>query len=396
MTTTEPITPATPKAMEIHRAPWDMVVIGAGPAGSVAAYVLAVAGRSVLLVDRSVMPRPKVCGCCLGSAGVEALQQLGLGRTLAGASVVRECSVRVRHALARLATPDYRVLSREVLDTRLLAAATAAGATPLLGWSAKVVPDGSVLLQKSSGDAPSFVVRPREIVVADGLGGTSLNDRPEFAWRVARGSRMGVGATLAYSPVPLESEEIAMLCGRAGYLGLVRLPTGEIDAAAALDPGAVQEAGGPGPLCEQIVARSGGEVAAIRDARWRGTPLLTRRRARVESGNIVVLGDAAGYVEPFTGEGMTWAIEGAIAAARLIEDRFAGRACADQWTTWHHAFSQRSKRRCRWVARTLRHERLVHLAAMLVQRFPGAGSLLARHLAPCVGHASRNASGVLT
>jgi menaquinone-9 beta-reductase len=394
VSTIEAVEPAPSAPQEILRAPWDVLVIGAGPAGSVAAHVLAAAGRTVLLVDRSAMPRPKVCGCCLGPAGVETLQHLGLARALSGASVVRECSVRVKRAIARLATPHYRVLSREVLDTRLLAAATDAGVTPLMGWNARVAKDGSVLLQHSSGDAQRSTVRPRQIVVADGLAGTSLHDRPEFAWRVTTGSRMGVGATLARSPVPLDDEEIAMLCGHTGYLGLVRLPTGEIDAAAALDPKAVQEAGGPGPLCEHIVSRCGGDATAIHDARWRGTPLLTRRRSRVEAGNIVVLGDAAGYVEPFTGEGMTWAIEGAAVAARLVADRLEGQQREGHWTTCHQQLTQRAHTRCRWVARALRHEALLHMAAMFVERCPGAGRLLARHLGPPVNYATRGANEV--
>ena len=60
---------------------WDAVVVGAGPAGSAAALAGARAGLRVLLVDRSVFPRDKVCGGCLNASAVESLGLLGL-RTL--------------------------------------------------------------------------------------------------------------------------------------------------------------------------------------------------------------------------------------------------------------------------------------------------------------------------
>ena len=53
---------------------WDAVVVGAGPAGSMAALGLARAGAAVLLVDRATFPRPKVCGCCLNGAALAALR----------------------------------------------------------------------------------------------------------------------------------------------------------------------------------------------------------------------------------------------------------------------------------------------------------------------------------
>ena len=55
---------------------WDVVVIGAGPAGAFAAYRLARRGLSVLLVEKLMLPRYKVCGCCLSNASVQLLEEL--------------------------------------------------------------------------------------------------------------------------------------------------------------------------------------------------------------------------------------------------------------------------------------------------------------------------------
>src|SRR5215212_4439345 len=59
---------------------WDAVVIGAGVAGSIAAYQLARSGARVLLVDRATFPRDKVCGCCLNAHALRALEECGLAR----------------------------------------------------------------------------------------------------------------------------------------------------------------------------------------------------------------------------------------------------------------------------------------------------------------------------
>ena len=57
---------------------WDVIVVGAGPAGASAAVRLADGGRRVLLVDRCGMPRGKVCGCCLSQVAAEELSAIGL------------------------------------------------------------------------------------------------------------------------------------------------------------------------------------------------------------------------------------------------------------------------------------------------------------------------------
>ena len=59
--------------------PYDAVVIGAGPAGGIAALGLARAGRRVLLVDKQRFPRAKVCGCCLNASAVATLREAELG-----------------------------------------------------------------------------------------------------------------------------------------------------------------------------------------------------------------------------------------------------------------------------------------------------------------------------
>ena len=74
---------------------WDAAVIGAGPAGALAACLLARKGKRVLLLDRSPFPREKACGCCLNPIGVKLLQDLGLGTILADATQLDRLLLRL-------------------------------------------------------------------------------------------------------------------------------------------------------------------------------------------------------------------------------------------------------------------------------------------------------------
>lgn len=376
--------------------PWDVVVIGAGPAGSVAAHALAARNFSVLLVDRACMPRPKVCGCCLAPQGIAALTTMGLHSTLQGAAKISFCSINAGTAAAHFPAPGYLAIARELLDTRLASAARDAGADLLLGASARIdSSSSSVHLTPARtpdppqvcGDASTGVIlHPRTIIIADGLSGTSLNDRPEFTPIVRPSSRMGVGAAILRPPIPLAHDQIALLTSRDGYLGLVRLPSGEIDAAAALDPSAVRTAGGPAQLCARIVTASGGDPAPLLNATWRGTSLLSRARPAVESGNIFVVGDSAGYVEPFTGEGMTWAIHSALALADIVADRIINPASSHSgsWTIAHNRLLSASHLRCRVVASLVRSPRLMHAAVKLSRHWPATGRWAAGLLGPSI------------
>lgn len=371
---------------------WDAIVIGAGPGGSVAASLLARRGHSVLLVDRATMPRAKVCGCCLAPAGADALRAAGLRSVLDGSLSVNSCAIHAGRRAVRLSIRTYLVIDRATMDHRLARSAADAGARLILGCNARVRADGAVTLHHAgSADAPPPAPRltGRVVLVADGLAGTSLDDLSEFAWRIRPTSRMGIGATLSQSPMPLARGEMTMLTHRSGYLGLVRLPSGAIDAAAALDPRAIREFGGPATLIAEIIEACGGDARVCDGARWRGAPLLTRRRSRVESEGIMVLGDAAGYVEPFTGEGMTWAILDAVAAAAIASDRIRGRVNAGAWSAHHARSTWKSKSRCAAVAGLTRHQSLLGLTLRGMSRFPPLGQAAARLLAPSTTDHSR-------
>lgn len=352
---------------------WDAVVIGAGPAGSVAARGLARAGCAVLLVDRAEFPRDKVCGCCLAPAGVRALREAGLGSVLHGAVRLRSLRLEQGGQGLDVALPAYEVMDRTTLDARLLAQARQAGCAILLGTRARVVRGGTVELRDERG---SFELTPRCIVVASGMSAGVLPEEGAFAWRIRPESRFGVGATLDRGAIELQPAELLMLIASTGYLGAVRLPDGRVDLAAALDPAAVRRAGGPGELAAELLEQHGRDGTGARAAVWHGTPRLSRHRASVAAGRVLCIGDAAGYIEPITGEGMSWAIEGALRAVPVAMRVVAG-ADSSCWNRIYQRTLRRRQLQCSLVAAALRRPRVASLCVRALRAAPWLSDRLA-------------------
>ncbi|HEY2147947.1 MAG TPA: FAD-dependent monooxygenase, partial [Pirellulales bacterium] len=110
---------------------WDAIVVGAGPAGSIAARQIARAGKSVLLVDKATFPRSKVCGSCLNATGAALLERIGLGHLLGdlGAEPLDEIALAAAGRSVCLGIPrGGAVVSRAALDAALVSEAVTAGA----------------------------------------------------------------------------------------------------------------------------------------------------------------------------------------------------------------------------------------------------------------------------
>jgi flavin-dependent dehydrogenase len=350
---------------------WEAVVVGAGPAGATAARELARRGVAVLLADRAAFPRGKVCGCCLNGRAAAVLRAVGLGGLpeRCGARPLGAVELAAGGRTARVPLASGVALSREAFDAALVGAAVAAGAAFLpRARAALAAADGASRRVWLFHGEEKVEIIASVVLAADGLGGRLLAG-PAPA---APGARIGAGVTAAAAPAWCRDGTVYMACGAAGYVGLVRLEDGRLDVAAAFDAARMRAAGGPGAAAARLLREAGWPPPdGLEALPWRGTPALTRRAPRLAAERVFVVGDAAGYVEPFTGEGMAWALAAGAAVAPL-----AARA-AERWRPglagrWAGEYRRVVGRQvaCRAAAAVLRRPWLVRLLVRLLARAP--------------------------
>lgn len=358
----------------------DLLVIGAGVTGAAAAISAARApgkNLSILLVDHSPWPREKVCGCCLGAIGVASLSRLGF----------KTCEIphvrldRVRISTRGGATFDLphaggAVMTRSVLDASLVNAAMAVGVSFRSRCSATVIAQCGGVWRVRLGNDTWLA---RAVIVADGLGGRSLSMLPRFAPQVARAARVGIGVHVPGSSVPqgiVPAGTVHLAHGQGGYAGLVRCGDGSLNVAAALDPESMRALRGPLPMVQKLLNEAQVGLALDPTTRVAGTPLLTRRRAAIGGPGLIIAGDAAGYVEPFTGEGMTWALvsgerAGFLAAHAIGRGAAALEALGSEWGVWYRRELAPMQRACRSIRPLLQSPALVSGIASIAQRSRG-------------------------
>jgi menaquinone-9 beta-reductase len=333
---------------------WDAIVVGAGPAGSVAGRELARRKLRVLLVDQAQFPRTKVCGSCLNGFATAALDQIGLGSLPAqlGAIPLKRVTLTAGAHRADVAFSDGVSLSRTALDAALIEAAKDAGAEFLPGVRATMdecVGDVRRLTLKSADE--SMDLEAKVVIIADGLNGRTS---PHTSTVDAK-ARLGAGTILPQAPANLPPGQLIMAAAKHGYVGLVRLEDDQLDIAAAFDARFVRDCGGLAQAAMAVLKEAGvSEIEGLEQANWKGTPALTRRPEQIAGERWFAVGDAAGYIEPFTGEGMAWAIAGAVALAELAAKPWHP-SCTEQWTSTHSRVVGRRQASCRRLARLLRH-----------------------------------------
>jgi geranylgeranyl reductase family protein len=321
-----------------------VLVVGAGPGGSAAAYHLARRGLDVLLVDRARFPREKVCGDGLTPRGVRAMMQMGVDPQGPGFTRVEGLRtygldgtvLDLRWPREGPFPPVGVVRTRLELDALLVARAREAGARFLDGTEAtRPLLDGTGWVRGAelrTGEG-SALARARFVVAADGAA-----SRFAAGAGVERdGSRpMGVAARRYYRiPRPQEPVLEAFVnlpAGRdgvmAGYGWIFPLGDGVVNVGAGLlttyrGPRALSAR----RLLEAFVRRLPEEWGVTEDnalgpALSGPIPMGFNRRPVAVPG-LLLVGDAAGATNPFNGEGIAYAIETGELAAELIAEALA-------------------------------------------------------------------------
>jgi len=316
---------------------FDAIVIGAGVAGTLSALLCARRGHRVLLVDRQKFPRSKVCGCCLNGRAQEVLKSAGLGAGLARLKPISTTAMRVHQSRKSLLVtmPGGLAVSRFALDQWLISEAVQAGAEFQEDTTASVAPLTNASPNQSRLNSPPFrtvdlesngrrwQVHGRNVLVCDGLSHPSLSRLEGFESIARPGARIGLGAMFPRSSADawIPTDEIQMVVGPDGYVGIVEVEDGQLNLAAAVLPSALQSRRTPLQVLTSLFECNGLPVPShLPQAVIRGTVPLTRKSRRISEERLFVLGDATGYVEPFTGEGMAWAMTASMLAAPLVEE----------------------------------------------------------------------------
>jgi flavin-dependent dehydrogenase len=206
-------------------------------------------------------------------------------------------------------------------------------------------------IELSSGNQVTTVIA-KAIVVATGLGTASCtNGEMEFSRTVSKNSRIGMETIIERPRSEIPRGKLLMAVGRFGYVGLTILPGERLHVAASVDPFSLQQRG-PGELVADIIAQSGFSDFVDVDCKWRGTPPLTSRSKQIASERVFLVGDAAGYVEPFTGEGIRWALESGIGVIPMLQKSVANwrNSIAQEWSRWYTQNIQREQKVCRRIA----------------------------------------------
>lgn len=272
----------------------DIVVIGAGPAGSAAAIELARAGASVLLLEKAEFPRHKVCGEFLSPEGAVAIRELGAGDLLDGAARM-DTGVVVTPSGKRLEftfpTPAYG-LSRARLDDGLAQHAVRLGAQ--LVTHAEV----ASLAPLRCCDGREF--QARAVLLACGrhsrLNPAPPNRRAWYGFKVHLRGDWPPRLDLHFFP--------------GGYLGVAPIENGLINACALVEKNLLKEAQ---TLVERTV-----HVEQVGDYLFTG-PLHPGRQSFGTEQSAFRTGDAAAFTDPFTGDGISLALRsGRLAAEHLL------------------------------------------------------------------------------
>jgi flavin-dependent dehydrogenase len=376
----------------------DVLIAGAGPAGAIAARSLALRGARVLVVDRATFPRDKLCGDTLNPGAIKLLAGIGLtggallkGLPIAGMRVTGPAaSVVARYKEGELGVS----LLRRDLDLWLIEEAIAAGArfeAGLTAESALMIGDGDATAVRGLvlRDASGLVTRmPASVTIAAdgrrsavarsvGLGSQPASPR-RWAYGIYFERTSGVNSINSRCYLGDEPAEIIgeMHVRPGWYAGVVRVPGDRVNVCVIVDrPEAGQQ---PLNLIRSFLARDPELKRRFADVAPAG-PVSILGPLAVNTGpagvpGLFLAGDAAGFVDPMTGDGLNLAMRGALLAA---EESMRVLDSGD----WEGAVERLNQRRMQALGPKLRFNRIirsltsssagVHAAGLAAKVAPG-------------------------
>jgi menaquinone-9 beta-reductase len=314
----------------------DVAIAGAGPAGALAATILARAGLRVTVFDRARFPRHKLCGDTLNPGALAVLRRhADVTGLIAGSDAIDGMlltgpgGVRVRGEYG--GGLSGRAIARQALDQWLVERAIAAGATfeddtPVRGLLVRRGRATGVVVGNRRPGAGDREHPARMVIAADGRRSTIAIGR-KLARQPERPRRWAIGAY--FSGVAGATRLGEMHVRRGHYIGVAPMPGGLTNACLVLPyEGAGATLAQPAEALAGYLSRD--PELSTRFAGARATappvvlgPMAVDAAAAGEPG-LLLAGDAAGFIDPMTGDGMRFALTGAELAAAIVTEVLAG------------------------------------------------------------------------
>lgn len=370
----------------------DVVVVGGGPAGGAVAILLARFGLSCLLIERRPANAPRLCGEFLSPDSLPILRILSVEEEIRRLTppLVRSVRVTAPHGICwegQLPQPGMGI-SRFSLEEVILARAMSLGVEVIRGSHVRRASereDGGWAIEVARPDGERTTMNARSVITSTGRERTTPGDGR------ARDRHI---AYQAHFDGPSLQGRIELHGFRGGYAGLVDVengrrnlcvlakPSGDLEGAQPAVPGGAPNR--PEAILSRIAASNPHFASwsdrATRVSEWTSTSVRSSRAASPVSENgILNIGDAAGAIAPFAGNGRAMALRSAELVAPIVHEHLAGRiSLRHAGTIWRQAWQREFLGRTR-VAGIL-NEILIHPVALaaflrLLRTIPPIGAL---------------------
>ncbi len=321
--------------------PFDTIIVGAGPAGSSAAIALASRGWRVALLEKQTFPRDKLCGEFISPEGVSDFARLGVRPALLEKKPAPVQRVRVTLSADHQARIELREsgwgLSRYALDQVLFEHARAQGAECFENSPVQTIEgslDHGFQVQVGTQSNAPRVLTAKTVIAATGRW-SNVPHNPRKSLRELKRLKRFVGIKAHFRGESDLDDAVELHFFEAGYCGLNRIEGGETNLCALVEEEFAARYARNWESLVEAAGRQNPHLEGRIRAMSRSTEFLVTGPVIFQAGerilrDIFLVGDAAGFLDPFSGDGISTAVRSAFLASQCVDDVIQGRVSNEE------------------------------------------------------------------